>query len=389
MSPPATQTVSPQTSFQQYLQDQAPSESFFLGNINIPTKLHELVNDIHKSCFAMASDGSVRSPNGSFSWVIYGMRSKQYLTGHNTLTGGHSDLSTFRTEACEYLGVLSALKAILTVFPLSPFSSHITSKLHIDNLVEVRRSQDTSFSTQQYLQPEWDIMCEAYNVRLILLVTITVLHVHSHQDNTTADPNSLSLPAHLNIVADSGIHQAYKNCPHFQQTPPLPSTQATLVLNRSRVTSKITTHASHAYYRPIMADYFYHKFDRDNITFSNIDWDSSEKEYQRLSLVCCLASFKLQNSLWPTNKTLHQRRQAPSPLCSWCNLHPETHSHILCCEQAQPIRLQQWLLVSSVLKTTLNTPLPIHDSLKLAYSPGKKESKTSNGPSHSPPAPTL
>ena len=98
ISPPATQTVSLQTSFQQYRQDQAPSESFFLVNINIPTHLNKLVNNIHKGCFTMTSDGSVQSPNGSFSWIIYGMRSKQYFTGHNTHTGGHSDLSTFRTE---------------------------------------------------------------------------------------------------------------------------------------------------------------------------------------------------------------------------------------------------------------------------------------------------
>ena len=117
ISPTATPTVRPQTSFQQYLQDWAPSESFFIGNNNIPTKLHELVNNIHKSCFAMASFGSDQNPHGSFSWVIYGIHSKQYLKGYNTLTGGHSDLSTFITEACGYLGVLSALRVILTVFP--------------------------------------------------------------------------------------------------------------------------------------------------------------------------------------------------------------------------------------------------------------------------------
>ena len=207
-------------------------------------------------------------------------------------------------------------------------------------------------------------MHEAYNVRLSLPAIITVLHVWGHQDNTTTDLTSLPLSAHLNIDADDGTHQAYKIRPHFQQTPPLPSTQATLVFNRSRVTSKMTTHTSLAYYRPIMADYFHHKFGWDNITFSNIDWDSLEKGYCHLSLGLCLASFKLQNCLWPTNKTLHQCKQAPSPLCSQCNLHPETHNHVLCCEQAHPIRLQQWLLVSSVLRTTLNTPAPIHDALK-------------------------
>ena len=330
MSPPATQTVSPQTSFQQYLQDQAPSESFFIGNNNIPTKLHELVNNIHKSCFAMASGGSVRSPNGSFSWVIYGMRSKQYLSGHNTLTGGYSDLSTFRTEAFGYLGVLSALKAILTALLLPPFSSHITSELHIDNLGVARCSQDTPFSIQQCLQPDWDIIIHAaYTIRLSLPAIITVLHVRGHQDNTTSDLTSLPLSAHLNIVADSETHQTYKTRPHFQQTPSLPSSQATLVLNGSRVISKMTAHASLAYYRPIMADYFHQKFGWDNITFSNIDWDSSEKEYCRLSPGRRLASFKLQNGMWPTNKTLHQRQQAPFPLCSRCNLNPETHNHVL------------------------------------------------------------
>ena len=207
-------------------------------------------------------------------------------------------------------------------------------------------------------------MHAAYNVRLSLPAIITVLHVWGHQDKTKADFTSLPLSAHLNIVADDGTHQVYKTHPHSQQTSPLPSTQATLVLKRSRVTSKMTIHASLAYYRAIMADYFQHKFGRDNKTFSNIDWDSSEKEYYRLSPGRRLASFKLQNGLWPINKTLHQRKQAPSPLCSWCNLDPETHNHVLYCEQAQPTRLQQWLLVPSVLRTTLNTPAPIHDALK-------------------------
>jgi hypothetical protein len=207
-------------------------------------------------------------------------------------------------------------------------------------------------------------MHEAYKVRAVLPATITVLHVQSHQDETTSDPNSLSLAAHLNIFADSRTHQVYKDCPHFHQTPLLPSTQAVLVLNGRKVTSKMTTLASLAYYKPIMQDYFLNKFGWDAPTFGNIDWDSSEREYQHLSPGCRLASFKLQNGLWPTNKILHQRKQIPTPLCSRCNLYPETHNHVLCCEYAQPIQLQQWDLVRSVLKTTLNTPTPIFNALE-------------------------
>ena len=120
-------------------------------------------------------------------------------------------------------------------------------------------------------------MHEAYNVRLSLPAIITVLHVRGHQDNTTSDLTSLPLSARLNIVADSGTHQAYKTSPHFQQTHSLPSTQATLVLNGSRVTSKMTTHASLAYYQPIMADYFQHKFGWDNLTFQTLTGTHQKK----------------------------------------------------------------------------------------------------------------
>ena len=85
------------------------------GLLVTPLAIHNL---IYKwNLVAMASVGSVRAPNGSFAWVLYGTESQIHLTGHNTLTGGHSDLSTFQAEACGCLGALYALKAILTTFP--------------------------------------------------------------------------------------------------------------------------------------------------------------------------------------------------------------------------------------------------------------------------------
>ena len=58
---------------------------------------------------------------------------------------------------------------------------------------------------------------QAYKVRVALLATITILHVQCHQDKTTSDPNSLSLPAHLNIFADYRTHQAFIG---FSSLPP-------------------------------------------------------------------------------------------------------------------------------------------------------------------------
>ena len=256
-----TQTVISSNSFQEHLQCLPSNVSFFLGNISIPTQLHKLVSDIHNSCFAIASDGSVHAPNGSFSLVLYCTQSQIHLTGHNTLTGGHLDVSTFQAEACRYLGALHALKVILTTFSPQPHSPHITSDPHKDNLRVVKCSQDTPFSIQQCIQPDWDIMHKVYKVRVTIIAIIIVLDVHSRQDKTPSDPNSLSLPAHLNIFVDSRMHQAYIDCPHFHQTPLLPSTQAVLVLNGWNVTSKSITLAYLVYYKPIMQDYFLNKFD--------------------------------------------------------------------------------------------------------------------------------
>ena len=95
--------------------------------------------------------------------------------------------------------------------------------------------------------------------------------------------------------------------------------------------------ASLTYYKPIMQDYFLNKFGWYTLTFVNVDWDSTEREYQHLSPGCHLVSFKLQNGLWPTNKIIHQHKEILSPLYSCCTLYPETHNYVLYCEQAQPI----------------------------------------------------
>ena len=70
--PSNTQHANFQRVFQHHLTKVSPSNSFFLGHMVFSSKLQKLVDNIHNSCFAMASNGSVRTPNGSFSWVIYG-----------------------------------------------------------------------------------------------------------------------------------------------------------------------------------------------------------------------------------------------------------------------------------------------------------------------------
>ena len=338
------------------------SEQYFLGCYIFPPSIQHFISDIHSNKFTMASDGSVQAPNGSFAWVIYGIKSETHWSGHNTIAKGHSDLSSFHTDACGYLGALFALRALLKAF-LPPANFLVYTTIHINNLGVVQRSSDTPFSIQQCLLPDWDIFNEATKVRHSIPGVIKVQHVKSHQDNNTNTPWIPPLPARLNILADAGTHQAYTGCLNFCQTPFLPSTPVALVINCCLIRSYHLSSALLAYYTPIMSKYFKEKHCWSGKTFHSIDWQASNKEYKQLPTGRQLASFKLQNGLWPTYSVLHQRKPTRSPTFPRCCLCHETHKLVICFSQAQTTWLQQCCIVETAFKSALKTPSPIYGAL--------------------------
>ena len=228
----------------------------------------------------------------------------------------------------------------------------------------MQRSSNTPFSIQQCLLPDWDIFNEATQVRHSIPGVIKVQHVKSHQDHDTNTPETLPLPARLNLLADVGNHQAYTNYSVFRQTPFLHSTPVALVINSCLITSNYLSSALLACHTPIMSKYFKEKHCWSEETFLSIDWLALDREYKCLPTGCRLASFKLQNGLWPMYSVLHQCKPVQSLTCPRCCLDPETHIHVLCCPQAQTIRFQQWCTVATTLKTTLKTPSSIYSTLE-------------------------
>ena len=187
MSSTVTQTCSPQTIFYFHLWGLPPENNF--------------------SRKYPYSHPAPQTSNCSFSLVIACLHKEKNLTYHNTLTAGYSDINTLLTDAYWFLEALYALKAIFKLFHPWANSLHLAFELLIYSL-GVLRLPEHPLSIHQHHQPSWDITYRLYTFRLYLPTTITVLHVQGHQDSTTSDLNSLSLPAHLNIVADSGTHQA-------------------------------------------------------------------------------------------------------------------------------------------------------------------------------------
>ena len=161
----------------------------------------------------------------------------------------------------------------------------------------------------------------------------------------------------------------------------VPSTPVELVLNGLHITSEQLSSASQVYYKPILLAYFKEKHHWSKDTFLSIDWSASDKEYKWLSTGFWLASFKLQNGLWPTQYVLHQCIPAQYPACPRSCLSPETHDHVLCCPQAQTAWLQYWCSVGTVLKSTLHTPDPIYNNFKNGIRSCQEGVPTLNGPS--------
>ena len=181
------------------------SEQYFLGYYTFPPSIQHFISDIHSNKFTMASDSSVQAPNGSFAWILYSIKSETHWHGRNTTAKGHSDLSSFGTEACGYLGALYALRALLQAFP-PPANSPVYITIHIDNLGVVQRSSNTPFSIQQYLLPDWDILDKAMQVQQSIPGVIKVQHVQSHLNYGT---NTYNTPT----TSEAQHNSRYRNSP--------------------------------------------------------------------------------------------------------------------------------------------------------------------------------
>ena len=141
--------------FSTYLSSLSSYDNYCIGQVTFPPDILPLLQDIKTNNFEVATDGSVRSPHGSFSWLIHGRSSGTQLSGYNTTTFTATPLSSLRTECCGYLGAVLALRALLThhdlLDPLTPF----TARAHIDNQALVKRlSHHHQHSIRHSLHPD-------------------------------------------------------------------------------------------------------------------------------------------------------------------------------------------------------------------------------------------
>ncbi len=229
----------------------------------------------------------------------------------------------------------------------------------------IRRSKETPHSIRHYLKPDTDVLEEAHTVQASLPVDLSILHVKAHQDDTNVPLSDLPLSAQLNIQADCATLAAYNLSTSSEPTPTIPLTGASITFGGKRITSNLASTLTLCLLYPHYGKRYCNKYGWHSDVFHSIAWESSERKYKRLSYCRRLASFKLQQGLWPTNYTiLRRRKDAPSLLCSRCATEVETHDHVLCCSAAQSHRLAQWSFVTTTLREASSTPKALLNALE-------------------------
>ena len=66
---------------------------------------------------------------------------------------------------------------------------------------------------------DWDILNATLQVCCTIPGTIKVQHIKSHQDRDTSTPETLPLPARLNILADAGTYKHIQTAPLSTKHP--------------------------------------------------------------------------------------------------------------------------------------------------------------------------
>ncbi len=277
-----------------------------------------------------------------------------------------SKLAAFSDPFTQYvLGSFYAVRSLLHYSP-PPTTNQILSVAYIDNTGVIKAiSGPIKASVHQTHTPDTDLFREARKVLNNSNIKITATHVKSHQDEDSGTPfEPLSLSAKLNIQSDQLTTATYAAHSSSAPTPLLPSTTAALYIHNRQVTSKLKEVLMLAYYTQQMRSRYHKKFGWTQGIFDSINWQSSHAVYKRLLYSRKLASFKLQQGLWPTTAVLHLWKEAASPNCLRCLLEPETHAHVLCCNSAQEIRQTLWKKVSSLLHDNLKTPKALTNALE-------------------------
>ena len=219
------------------------------------------------------------------------------------------------------------------------------------------------------MEAEWDILAEIWETleQLERSRPISITWIKGHQDDTTQKDN-LSLPAQLNIEADELADQYIQNHPDhpYHQVPLLPTSGINLNLRHGTVTFKHKRELRLASTAPHMQRYMLEKYEWDEATFDNIDWEAHRLALNRNNKHRCIMVKHLHRMV-PVGRRVHRYDRKYPDTCPSCSLYPlpeETEEHLYQC--TAPSRIEWRAQCLKQIRTTMDakdTPVPVMELL--------------------------
>ena len=329
----------PADTFAAWVSQLPPAERRLLSSIYFAECNSEevLVQYLQLDCtLFIGTDGGKRHHSGSFSWIICSPGQEQLVLNSGPVDGWHRCQTSLRSEAAALASVTLYLDELSAFFDLR---IHCSFQLYVDSNSAITNVQNLrDLIPKRRYAHNADILSTMAAAHPVL-VRFTLVHVKSHQDDTT-EFDDLPFSAKLNVLCDTmatnQLQRQKRSAP--ERSRACPFTPRNLPVEISYRRQVISSH-----YVSILRDeiglarhrsFLQHKYNWTDQSWDAIAWDSFHLSARRTlhkqaafrsKLVHSWLPFGLRRAkLNPTtpSTSLHQ--------CPMCHA-PEDLLHMLTC----------------------------------------------------------
>jgi hypothetical protein len=316
-------------------------------NVLHNVQLEEVANAIWEGKAIMGTDGSVRDPTATYSFVISISRTdvKTNVKGGGYLppTAKYLDPYSKRPEAAALLAGLTWIQKLLRKFPNHTDTDPPPLQIPVDNegvVQDVHRTINEQTPTYDLLSPDYDILQAIRTILIDLPIRTDIAHVRGHQDRNKPW-HELDNREQINVLADKQANAIYRTPQRQTGLFPswIPGTRAALFHGEQQVTKGIHSYIRDAAHTPAMKEYLIRRSNEatgrdkswDDATYESIDWRHYGEVFKKLSNGRRIQISKYVNDLLPTKRRLATFDNSVDSRCFACKRLWEDTTHVLTC----------------------------------------------------------
>ena len=316
-----------QTDIQAYIQTLPEWEVQLLKGLQLEVSQTTLFDSMLGKQIVIAADGSKQEAKASFAWVLSDKAGNRLAKCADPAFGAKP--SSYRAEG---YSILSATRFLHHIYV--KWKVRCNATIYCDNESMVKRAalkkDITKVTPNSTRDSEWDVLAEIWSTA-VTVPDWGVSWIRGHQDSKVP-VEKLSLEAQLNVEADELADKYIEANPdlEYETVPLLPASGIQLELNIGTVTHHMKRELRLARTAAPMKAYLCRKFDWDEETFENVDWESFRLAMGRLKQHSNTLT-KHVNDITPVGRRVHRYDPKYPRGCISCGLEEETADHLLLC----------------------------------------------------------